>query len=256
MSFQPSATDVDGDALTFSISNRPSWATFNTGNGRLSGTPTDQQAGTYSNIRISVSDGAATTSLAAFSIQVVPAPVVNTAPAIGGSPAGQVTAGNSYSFQPVATDADGDTLGFSISNKPSWATFNSGTGRLSGTPGSTAIGNYGNIVISVTDGTDTVSLPAFSIQVDPSLGSITLGWTAPSARTDGTALSLSEISEYRIYYGPAPGNYTNSFTVTNSGATSAVISNVQSGTWYVAMTTVDSNGVESSQSGAVQKVAN
>ena len=30
-------TDPNGDALTFSIQNRPSWATFSTSTGRLSG---------------------------------------------------------------------------------------------------------------------------------------------------------------------------------------------------------------------------
>jgi hypothetical protein len=255
-SFQPSASDADGDALTFSISNKPSWASFNTGTGRLSGTPADQQAGTYSNIGISVSDGTDSVNLAGFSIQVISAPVSNTAPEIFGTAAGLVAAGSSYSFQPVAEDADGDALTFSIANKPSWASFNTGTGQLSGTPGSADTGVYGNIVISVSDGIDTVSLPGFSIQVTQALGSITLGWTAPVTRSDGTALSLSEIGSYRIYYGPAPGNYTNSMSVNNGSATSAVISNVQGGTWYVAMTTIDSSGTESAQSAAVAKVSN
>jgi hypothetical protein len=37
---------------------------------------------------------------------------------------------------------------------------------LSGTPTNTDAGNYSDIVIAVTDGTDTTSLPAFSIRVD------------------------------------------------------------------------------------------
>ena len=39
-SFTPTASDPNGDALTFSITNTPPWATFNTSSGRLSGTPT------------------------------------------------------------------------------------------------------------------------------------------------------------------------------------------------------------------------
>ena len=68
--FQPSATDADGDVLTFSIQNRPSWATFSPTTGRLSGTPTASQTGTYGNIVISVTDGKVTRSLSAFSISV------------------------------------------------------------------------------------------------------------------------------------------------------------------------------------------
>ena len=39
-SFVPTASDVDaGDALTYSITNQPSWASFSTSTGELSGTP-------------------------------------------------------------------------------------------------------------------------------------------------------------------------------------------------------------------------
>jgi hypothetical protein len=57
---------------------------------------------------------------------------VNTAPVISGSPAGLVTANVAYSFQPDASDADADPLTFSIRNKPAWASFSTGSGRLSG----------------------------------------------------------------------------------------------------------------------------
>jgi hypothetical protein len=69
-SFRPTAADADGDALTYSIANKPAWATFSASTGLLSGTPASTSAGTYGNIVISVSDGQATTSLAAFSITV------------------------------------------------------------------------------------------------------------------------------------------------------------------------------------------
>ena len=67
---QPTAADADGDALTFSISGKPTWAAFDTSNGTLYGTPGNSTAGTYSNIVIKVSDGKTTTSLAAFAITV------------------------------------------------------------------------------------------------------------------------------------------------------------------------------------------
>ena len=69
-SFRPTASDANGDALTFSIANRPSWAAFDTATGQLSGTPTAAQVGAYSNVVISVSDGKASTALPAFSIAV------------------------------------------------------------------------------------------------------------------------------------------------------------------------------------------
>ena len=44
--FVATATDADGDALKFSIVNKPSWLVFNTGSGRLSSTPTSANVGT------------------------------------------------------------------------------------------------------------------------------------------------------------------------------------------------------------------
>ena len=73
--FQAVASDADGDVLTFSIAGKPAWADFDTTTGRLSGTPADNDAGTYSNIVVAVTDGAATAALPAFDIIVYPAPV-------------------------------------------------------------------------------------------------------------------------------------------------------------------------------------
>jgi hypothetical protein len=69
-SFTPTARDPNGDKLTFSIANRPSWAAFSTTTGRLSGTPTSAHIGAYSNIRISVTDGKSTVSLPVFAVTV------------------------------------------------------------------------------------------------------------------------------------------------------------------------------------------
>jgi hypothetical protein len=71
-SFRPVATDPDGNALTFTIEGAPSWAAFNSSNGELSGTPTAALVGQkFSDIRISVSDGAASADLPSFGITVV-----------------------------------------------------------------------------------------------------------------------------------------------------------------------------------------
>lgn len=68
--FQPSASDPDGDAIEFRVSNKPAWASFDPVTGRLSGTPSEADVGTYAAIVITASDGRATASLAPFSITV------------------------------------------------------------------------------------------------------------------------------------------------------------------------------------------
>jgi hypothetical protein len=175
----------------------------------------------------------------------------NYPPVISGSPAGSVVAGSAYSFQPSASDADGDTLSFSISNKPSWASFNATTGRLSGTPGTGSTGSYGNIVVSVSDGTASASLPAFSIRVNAApvqTGSVTLSWKAPVARNDGTPLSLADIDGYRIHYGNSSGNYTYHIDLADGTAQSVVLTDLTLGTYYLVMTTYDIDGRESNYS--------
>lgn len=124
-----------------------------------------------------------------------PPPASNRAPTISGSPATQVVAGQAYSFSPTAADPEGATLTFSISNKPAWATFSSSTGSLTGTPAAGNVGTTSGIVISVTDGSNSTSLAAFSIAVSasttppPASGSATLTWQPPTERTDGSTLS-------------------------------------------------------------------
>ncbi|MDP5152082.1 putative Ig domain-containing protein, partial [Rheinheimera baltica] len=161
-SFVPTATDADDDTLTFSMTNKPSWAAFNTTTGALTGTPVAADVGTTSGIVISVSDGTLSASLDAFNLEVISE---NTAPEISGSPATSVVKDTAYSFVPTATDADDDTLTFSITNKPSWAAFNTTTGALTGTPVAADVGTTSGIVISVSDGTLSASLDAFNLEV-------------------------------------------------------------------------------------------
>jgi hypothetical protein len=145
-SFTPSTYDANGDPLRFTIAHKPGWLSFDQATGKLSGTPSASNIGTYTNIVISVTDGTPYVALAPFSITV--SGTGNRAPTISGTPPTSVTVGKTYSFQPVAADADKNTLGFSIQNKPVWATFSSATGRLSGTPTAAQIGTYANVNVS------------------------------------------------------------------------------------------------------------
>lgn len=251
-SFQPTASDLDGDALSFTIQNKPSWATFSSSTGRLSGAPTTSQAGNYSNIVISVSDGKLSSSLAAFTISVTTA--ANNVPSISGTPSTSVAAGQAYSFQPSATDADGDVLTYSIQNRPSWATFSPTTGRLSGTPADSHAGTYANIVISVTDGKATRSLAAFSVTVTSTAttGSVTLSWSPPTRNTDGTP--LTDLTGFRVYYGTAAGNYTEQVQLPSATLTSVVIEDLAPARWYFAVKAYNRDGIESEFSGSVNKL--
>jgi len=69
-SFTPTASDPDGDPLTFSVQNLPMWATFDSTTGTISGVATLGSEGTYANIQVSVSDGDLSASLPQFSVDV------------------------------------------------------------------------------------------------------------------------------------------------------------------------------------------
>ncbi|MCU7916199.1 MAG: putative Ig domain-containing protein [Candidatus Thiodiazotropha sp. (ex Gloverina cf. vestifex)] len=251
-SFTPVASDPDGNSLAFSAANLPQWASFNDSTGTLSGTPDFTAAGTYSNIVISVSDGAASASLASFNITVTD---VNQAPTISGTPSASVIAGDGYTFAPNADDADGDSLTFTVNNLPAWASFNNSNGSLTGTPQESDVGVYGNIQITVTDGNEDVSLGAFSIVVNSSVastGSMVLSWSAPTTRTDGSPLTISEIDGYRIYIGDTSDSLQMEVDLNEGTATSVTISDKEVGTYYVALTTYDMDGNASSYSNVVE----
>ncbi|NQZ10759.1 MAG: FG-GAP repeat protein [Algicola sp.] len=90
----------------------------------------------------------------------------NSAPTISGISATVLQQNLLYDFLPSALDTDnGDILTFSITNKPGWATFESTTGQLSGTPGIDDVGITTGIVITVSDSILTASLPSFDLTV-------------------------------------------------------------------------------------------
>ena len=213
------------------------------------GTPSTSQAGSYSGITISVSDGTADASLAPFSIQVT---VENQSPVISGTPPATVTAGQSYSFRPTASDPEGQTLTFTIANKPTWASFSSSTGLLSGSPSGSNVGSYAGIVITVSDGTKSASLPSFSITVaNAPTGSATLRWTPPTQNEDGSP--ITNLKGYRIYYGTNSSNLSSVVDIASAAIDSAVVEDLSPATWYFALKAYNTANVESAFSNIASK---
>ncbi|WP_189608066.1 beta strand repeat-containing protein [Saccharospirillum salsuginis] len=188
-SFTPTASDLESDPLTFSITNKPTWATFSTSTGALTGTPANDDVGTDSTIVISVSDGSASTDLASFDITVTN---TNDAPTISGTPSTTVAEDSAYSFTPTSADVDvGDTLTFSITNKPSWASFNTNTGALTGTPANGDVGTTSNILISVSDGTVSVDLATFNLTVTNTNDAPTISGSPATSVNEDSAYSFT-----------------------------------------------------------------
>lgn len=93
--FQPTASDPDGDKVTFKVYNKPAWATFDPATGKLAGTPSSSSTGKFSNITIVASDGTNSDELGPFEITV----------------ASTATTGSAtLSWQPPTENADGSPL--------------------------------------------------------------------------------------------------------------------------------------------------
>ena len=249
-SFTPTTSGTYRATITYSVSGLPSWAHFNTSTGLLSGTPSLANIGTYSNIAIKATNGATTAALAPFSIAVTTPP--NATPTITGQPATAVNTGAAYSFTPSASDSIGAPLTFSVQNKPAWASFNTSTGQLSGSPTATYAGSYANIIISASDGVASASLPAFSVVVTQvSNGTATVNWTPPLDNTDGSV--ITNLVGYKIHYGTSSTNLSQTVQIANVGLTSYMLSNLGSGTWYFGVTAYNSGGGESALSNISSK---
>lgn len=172
------------------------------------------------------------------------------APTISGVPTSGAVVGMPYSFVPAVTDPDGDALVMSVTNLPDWASFDPATGAIAGTPGAGDAGTYAGIVITVSDGTSTVSLPAFQVVVAQNGGlSASLSWNPPT--TDALGVPLSDLAGFRIHYGTQPGNLASVIEINNPGITRFVIENLNAGRYYFAVSAYDVNGNTSNQSQTV-----
>ncbi|HEX5792273.1 MAG TPA: tandem-95 repeat protein, partial [Rheinheimera sp.] len=105
-------------------------------------------------------------------------------------------------------------------NKPVWATFNTATGALTGTPLKEHVGSSNDIVISVSDGELSAALPAFNLQV------VNVN-EAPSALDDSFTLPFSLDAVYQLHVlandtDPDDDTLTITFATASIGAVTVV----------------------------------
>ena len=129
LTFTATATDPDGNALTFSGGNLPTGATL-TPAGAFSWTPTSRQAGN-SNVTITVTDNGP--ALIASEIVTITVGNVNRPPVLAPIGAKTATEGQPLTFTATATDPDGNALTFSAAGLPTGATLTP-AGAFSWTP--------------------------------------------------------------------------------------------------------------------------
>ncbi|EMI19413.1 PKD domain containing protein, partial [Rhodopirellula maiorica SM1] len=152
------ATDADGDPLTFSLSDAPTGVTVSTG-GVLHWTP--DTLGDYT-FTASASDGQATTTKT-FTFTVA-AQASNAAPRITSVPNKAALASAIYRYDVNASDAEGDTLVYSLTKKPAGMQINYTSGLIQWIPTASQVGNH-EVTVSVNDLRGGVDNQTFVVNV-------------------------------------------------------------------------------------------
>jgi hypothetical protein len=163
---------------------------------------------------------------------------------IVGTPPTEAQVSQWYFFSPGASMLGPGVMRYSIQNKPRWAAFNTTWGRLDGVPQAADVGTYDGIRISVSNGVEAVSLPAFAIRVraGDALHSVTLRWTPTLLNEDGSA--LTDLAGYRIYGGTSEHELRLLVTV-STGLVRYVVEALETGTHFFAVSELNRAGVES-----------
>ncbi len=173
LTFVVTATDPEGDQLTYSASGLPVNAIFNPANKTFSWTPAFNQAGEYS-VTFTVNDG----SMSDSKILKISVNTASHAPVFGPLANASVNQKEVLNFPVTASDPDGDVLTYSASNLPTGASFNPATRQFTWSPAYNQIGNY-TVTFHVSDGTLStsrdVTFTAIKVNYAPyfTLGSVT-----------------------------------------------------------------------------------
>lgn len=167
LEFTISATDLDGDALTFSASYRPDGATFDPATRTFSWIPTHYQAGTCE-IIFRASDG----YLEASETIVITVNNANGPPVLDPIGDRTVNKGGVLEFTISATDPDNDALTYSVSDLlPPGASFNPSSRIFRWAPPSGQVGKKYQVTFTVSDNEsedcETITIVNILVEIVP-----------------------------------------------------------------------------------------
>jgi len=144
-SYNPVAVDPDlpADTLVWSLTGAPSGMTINSSTGAISWTP-DNNSPASATFTLTVDDQAGGTDEESITITVT---LNNAAPVITSTAPTTATEGALYTYNPTATDADGDTLVWSLTSAPADMNIVVATGAITWTP---AAGTPASVTFTLT----------------------------------------------------------------------------------------------------------
>ncbi len=156
LEFTITATDPDGDALTYAANNLPPGATFDPATQTFRWTPTYDQAGTYSNIEFDVMDSG---SPAEVDVELIAITVgnVNRAPVFTPVGTQEILENQDLRFFVTATDYEGDAITYTTGPIPGGASFNPITGLFSWRPDYSQSGTCTVVFFATDSGTPSMT---------------------------------------------------------------------------------------------------
>ncbi|MEM1095502.1 MAG: tandem-95 repeat protein [Bacteroidota bacterium] len=235
LTFTYTATDADGNTLTYGLQSPPAGASINSQTGELTFTPTG--TGTF-DIIATVSDGIEVTT---SSTAVITVTATNNAPVFTNELQSQnLSQGGTLTFTYTATDADGNTLTYSLQSPPAGASINSQTGELTFTP--TGTGTF-DIIATVSDGIEvttssTAVITVTAVNIPPTFTSELFSQTIASGATLTFTYTANDVNSDQLTFGlqnpPAGASInaqTGAFSFTPAGTgTFDIIATVSDGT--------------------------
>ena len=194
LSFSLTASDLDGDTLTYTAENTPLGSTFLGSN--FSWLPDYNKAGSYE-VTFNVTDTVNTDS-ETITITVLD---LNTTPNLNSIGNKTATENTEITFSVTATDEDGDTVSIVATSLPTGAAFDGSTFRW--TPQFNQEGTH-NIIFTATDGntsdSETITITVGDINTTPVLNSIgnkntnenqPLSFTTTASDQDGDTTTIT-----------------------------------------------------------------
>lgn len=138
LSFNVNATDPNsqGEALTYTAANLPSWAHFDPATHQFSGTPdftvasSKEPSRIYGGVLFKVCDAQPLCASEEIAITVKN---VNRPPTIEHIPDASLREEETLTLKPLVTEPDNDPITCTVERKPAWMSFNAATCSLSGT---------------------------------------------------------------------------------------------------------------------------
>jgi large repetitive protein len=160
LGFTASATDIDGDVLSYSLSSAPSGASIHASSGAFSWTPDEAQGPGSFTFSICASDGTVS-DCESITVTVTE---VNTAPVLDPIGGKSVTEGDLLTFTATTVDSDlpANSLSYSLVGAPVGASINPTTGVFTWTPATGTAPATFTFNVKVSDGeltdSETVSV--------------------------------------------------------------------------------------------------